>query len=300
MRMYKTYSTIWQSRKNQKNKTVNFLKMHGLGNNFVILNHINENKEYNYRDLSLLMTNPVYGVSADGLVIILKSDIADAKMRIFNTDGSEAQMCGNAIRCVAKYLYESNHIDKPTMQIETMSGIKNISLQIKEHVVQSISVDMGYASFSPEDIGLSISSDFIYQHISIDEETIFNGTAVSMGNPHLVILTDNVEDYDFTNNGQKWEHHPLFKYKVNTEFVKLLSKTSIRMRVYERGVGETMACGTGACASVAALTKTGHLPIDTPITVKLNGGELTILCKQDYKIIMTGPATYICKGQFIM
>ena len=146
--------------------------MHGLGNNFVILNHINENKEYNYRDLSLLMTNPVYGVSADGLVIILKSDIADAKMRIFNTDGSEAQMCGNAIRCVAKYLYESNHIDKPTMQIETMSGIKNISLQIKEHVVQSISVDMGYASFSPEDIGLSISRDFIYQHISIDEGTI--------------------------------------------------------------------------------------------------------------------------------
>lgn len=294
------FSTTWQSLKIQKNNIVEFIKMHGLGNNFVILNHLQENRNYNYRDLSLQMTNPVYGVSADGLVIILQSSKADAFMRIFNSDGSEAQMCGNAIRCVAKYLYESNSIVKSTMEIETLSGIKHITLKTEGNNVTTVSVDMGVASFNPNDIGLDSTSEFIYNNIFIEPDQQYKGTAVSMGNPHLVILTNEVDKYEFTSNGHKWEHHPLFKNKVNTEFVEILSDHIVRMRVYERGVGETMACGTGACATVAALTKTGHLPIDTPITVKLNGGELIIRCKTDYRIIMTGPAAYICKGQFIM
>lgn len=300
MRMFRTCSITWQSQKIQKNKNVEFIKMHGLGNNFVILNHLKENKVYNYRDLSLLMTNPVYGVSADGLVVILPSNTADVRMRIFNSDGSEAQMCGNATRCVAKYLYESKCINKSTLSIETLAGIKYINLHIEGDIVKEISVDMGLASFSPIDIGLNCNKEFINADISINSGQNYKGTAVSMGNPHLVILSENIENYDFSLYGTKWEHHPLFKNKVNTEFVEILSDNTVRMRVYERGVGETMACGTGACATVAALTKTGNLPIETPITVKLNGGDLTILCHKDFRMIMTGPANYICKGQFIM
>ncbi len=252
-----------------------FTKMHGLGNDYL---YYYGELEYPEK-LAIQLSNRHFGIGSDGIIQITPSDIADFKMRIFNADGSEACMCGNGIRCVGKYVYEKGYTRKESMEIETLSGIRSLQLTVLENEVKSITVNMGKAKEAP--VILMVAGESI------------TCTPVSVGNPHAVIFVRDAEHAPLDRIGPEIEKHPYFPYGVNVEFVEQTERNALRMRVWERGSGITMACGTGACASAAVAA--GMCPAGEKITVQLDGGKLQIRVKEDYTIVMTGTADTICE-----
>ena len=290
-----------------------FIKMHGIGNDYIYLDCIANPMPTNIELFARHASDRHTGIGGDGVVLILPSDVADCRMRMFNADGSEGRMCGNAIRCVGKYYYEtyisktqnnsSFLIPNSSLTVETLSGIKHLTLNVINNKVDSVIVDMGIPSLQPADIPILTDAPFINQTISIDSQNncelcIVNcASAVSMGNPHLILPINDIDHYPLHELGPQWEHHPLFPDRVNTEIVEQLSPTHLRMRVWERGSGETLACGTGACAVVVAFTHLGRVPKGKPITVSLRGGDLIITYRDDNHVLMQGTATEVFRGK---
>lgn len=275
---------------------IKFTKMHGIGNDYIYVDCMKRELEAPGK-ISVAMSPRHFSVGADGLVMICSSDVADAKMRMFNADGSEGMMCGNAIRCVGKYLYDNGIVKKDKLSVETKSGIKYLDLCVSDGNVVSVSVDMGYAVFEPSKIPVKSEKEIIDSPIEISGGE-YKITCVSMGNPHAVTFVSDVSDIDIEKIGPVFENHPMFPERVNTEFVRVIDRRTIDMRVWERGSGETYACGTGACASVAACVKNGLADAGVPVTVRLIGGELTIICADDYRITMSGPAAKVYDGVY--
>jgi len=280
---------------------VNFTKMHGCGNDYIYLDCINENiKISNPGEIAKKLSNRHFGIGSDGIVLILSSNKADYKMRMFNSDGSEGNMCGNAVRCIAKYIYEKNHTLNDTISVETLSGIKYLKLKIKDDKVIEVEVDMGKAILETKLIPvLTDKHKFINEFMFVDKKH-YNVTCVSMGNPHCVIVMDNISELNINDIGPKFENHKLFPDRINTEFVKVCSKNKLAMRVWERGSGETLACGTGACASVVACVINGLCEYDKKITVALKGGKLKIIYSKDGTVTMIGPAEFVFSGEVII
>ncbi len=275
-----------------------FVKMHGAGNDYIFIDCIKQQFNTDPAALSRRLSDRHKGVGGDGIVLIMKSSLADFRMRMFNADGSEGGMCGNAIRCVGKYLHDFGYTTANEVSIETRSGIKQLTLAVgDDNKVSTVTVDMGVATFEPSEIPYLGNAPLIGNKIAVDGDSTTQGTALSVGNPHLVIPVASVADYPLHTHGPKWEHHPLFPDRVNTEIVEIVSDTHIKMRVWERGSGETFACGTGACASVVACTKLGLVAEHKPITVSLLGGDLTITLRPDNHIIMEGPAEMVFIGE---
>lgn len=279
---------------------IHFTKMHGIGNDYIYINCL-EGIPFDPHALSKAMSPRHFSVGADGVVLICASDVADAKMRMFNLDGSEGKMCGNAIRCVGKYLYEKAIVTKETMTIETLSGIKTLQLHVKNGVVETVSVNMGFASFEPQDIPVLKAQPMINETVTVktaDGNVTVPMTAVSMGNPHAVCYVNNPETLELSKIGPVFENLGIFPERVNTEFVRVADKNTLNMRVWERGSGETYACGTGACAVAAASVKNGICDKDQDITVHLIGGDLTVRVSENYEITMTGKAAFVYEGVY--
>lgn len=274
-----------------------FTKMHGIGNDYVYVNCFEETVEDPER-VSELISDRHFGIGSDGLVLIMPSDKADFRMRMFNADGSEGMMCGNATRCIGKYVYDKGMTDKTEITLETKSGIKKLKLFPENGKVKTVLVDMGKAIIKPADIPvLADGEDFISRKIEVNgaEETV---TCVSMGNPHCVIFTDkNVDDFELEKIGPSYENHPLFPERINTEFANVIDGNTVKMRVWERGSGETWACGTGACATAVAACLNGHCKRDEEIRLMLRGGDLFITYKSDGTVLMRGPATTVFRGE---
>ena len=271
--------------------------MHGCGNDYIYVNCLaGELPEPG--KISAAMSPRHLSVGADGLVMICASDVADAKMRMFNLDGSEGKMCGNAIRCVGKYLYDNGIIEKKELSIETLSGIKQLTLNVQDGKVRYVTVDMGKADFRAVEIPVIADGETV-----IDEPLTVDGgdyriTCVSMGNPHAVTFLPEVDSLPLEKIGPIFETHAIFPERVNTEFVRVINRQTLQMRVWERGSGETYACGTGACATVAAAVKNGICDFGKPVTVHLIGGDLTITVEEDYRILMAGSATKVYDGVY--
>ena len=280
-----------------------FTKMQGCGNDYVYM----DAKKYHIEDpasLSIRISDPHFGIGSDGLILVAPSEVADARMIMFNLDGSEGKMCGNGIRCVAKFVHDHWGFSGDEMKIETKSGIKTIKLEKDTSgEVTGAVVDMGPAELSPELIPVKISGEEregISVPCVVDRKVRIGGedysiTCVSMGNPHAVVFVDEVEDLDLPSIGPKFERNELFPESVNTEFVKVLGENELRMRVWERGSGETWACGTGTCATVVAACLSGYTKKGEEVLVHLNGGDLRITYT-DETVIMKGPAVTICSG----
>ena len=278
---------------------IKFTKMHGCGNDYIYIDCINGVAPSDPGALSEMMSPRHSSVGADGLVLICPSDKADAGMRMFNPDGSEGLMCGNAIRCVGKYLYDNGVVGKTEITVETRSGIKTLSPVVDNiGAVREVTVDMGRASFAAEDLPVVCGFDeFIDGTVTVAGRE-WRLTCVSMGNPHAVTFADDAETLRLDMIGPLFEHHGMFPDRVNTEFVRVIDRHTLTMRVWERGCGETLACGTGACASAAAAVRLGYCDFDTPVTVKLRGGELTVTVRRDYTVLMTGEAVKVYDGVY--
>ena len=273
-----------------------FTKMHGIGNDYIYFNCLdNDIKDPN--GLSIALSDRHFGVGGDGIVMIMRSEIADFRMRMFNADGSEGKMCGNATRCIGKYVYEKGLTDKTEFTLETLGGIKVLKLNVSDGKVISVTVDMGKAILKPADIPVLLDGDCI-----VSKKTILAGkeheiTCVSMGNPHCVIFTKDIDNLHLEKIGPDYENDPIFPERVNTEFVEIIDNKTLKMRVWERGSGETWACGTGASAVCVAAVLNGICDYDTDVLVKLRGGDLTINYKKDGTVYMTGPATFVFDGE---
>lgn len=273
-----------------------FTKMHGCGNDYVYVNCFEEEVK-DPVSLSIVISDRHFGVGGDGLVLICPSDRADAKMRMFNADGSEGKMCGNAIRCVGKYLYDHGIVRKTTVTIETLSGIKTLELFLKDGKVDSAQVNMGPAILIPSEIPVNLPGEqavAVPVKIAGEEHTI---TCVSMGNPHCIVFGGDPYELDLPKIGPLFENDPLFPERVNTEFIEVLDDHTLNMRVWERGSGETWACGTGACAAAVAAVLNGFCKKGKDISVRLRGGELTIRYT-DEAVFMTGKATEVFHGEW--
>lgn len=273
---------------------LNFTKMQGCGNDYIYVNCF-ENTVDSPEALSILLADRHYGVGGDGVVLIMPSDVADAKMRMFNLDGSEGKMCGNAIRCVAKYLYDNQIVKQLAMRIETLSGIKTLSLSTSGGVVSSVCVNMGLAELAPEKIPVKVEGERVVSKPVTVGGDVYNITCVSMGNPHAVVFQEGIDGLNLRELGPPFEHHALFPDRINTEFAEVLGRNVLKMRVWERGSGETMACGTGACAAVVAAVLNGHCDKDADIKVKLLGGELLVRYT-DEGVYMTGDCIKVFDG----
>ena len=272
-----------------------FSKMHGIGNDYIYVNCFEETVSEPEK-VSVVLSDRHKGVGGDGLVLIMPSDIADFRMRIFNADGSEAMMCGNATRCIGKYVYDMGLTDKTDITLETNSGIKYLTLYLKDNKVDSVTVDMGKAILVPKDIPVNSDLDrFVSQPVEICGRT-WDITCVSMGNPHAVIFTEGIAELDLEKIGPHFENHELFPNRVNTEFAEVIDDHTLNMRVWERGSGETFACGTGTCATVVAAVLNGICKQDEEVLVHLRGGDLRITYKSDGTVLMTGPAEYVFDG----
>ncbi|CAM4285644.1 diaminopimelate epimerase [Paenibacillus endophyticus] len=274
---------------------MNFTKMNGLGNDFVVIAG-EQQLPADVADLAVRLCNRFFGIGADGLVYILPSEIADFRMRIINSDGSEAEQCGNAIRCVAKYVYDNGLTDKKEITIETLgAGAQKVQLTVDNGEVASVRVDMGEPILNGLQVPTTIDAERVIEHpIEVDGRE-FRFTAVSMGNPHCVIYVEDAASFDLNTWGPKLETHPLFPRKINVEFVTVNSRTHTDMRVWERGAGPTLACGTGACATVVASVLNGAT--DRTATVSLKGGDLLIEWNEsDNHVYMSGPAAVSYRG----
>ena len=276
-------------------RRIPFVKMHGCGNDYIYVNCM-EKRISAPESLAVQLSDRHFGIGGDGLVLIESSEIADARMRMFNLDGSEGNMCGNAIRCVAKYLYDTGICPKKEIVIDTKSGLRTISVTTQDGVVTRAAVNMGKAIFDTKLIPVQFDEpEMIAKPLTVNGRE-YTVTCVSMGNPHCVIFGDNPELLDLEEIGPEFEHHAAFPEQVNTEFVQVIDDHTLRMRVWERGSGETMACGTGACGTVAAAVKNGYCPADTDITVHLNGGDLIIRYTEE-AVMMTGEAVLVFSGE---
>lgn len=277
---------------------MNFTKMHGCGNDYVYINGFEE-KISNPSELAMKMSDRHFGVGSDGLVLILPSQTADFRMRMFNSDGSESEMCGNAIRCVGKYVYDKGLVGKTTIDIETLAGIKNLEMTVTNGQVTFVKVDMGEPILEAERIPvLSNLEPVIGEKISIlDQEFAF--TCVSMGNPHAITIVEDVANFRVHIFGPLVENNLIFPRRTNTEFVEVIDRAHLRMRVWERGAGETWACGTGACATLVACVLNNVA--DRKATIHLLGGDLVIEWRQsDNHVMMSGPAVTVFEGQWLL
>lgn len=273
-----------------------FTKMHGCGNDYVYVN-LFEEKIDDPAELSIKVSDRHFGIGSDGLITIGPSDVADFRMRIYNADGSEAEMCGNGIRCVAKYVYDHKMTDKTEISVESGAGIKYLTLFVEQGKVEQVRVDMGEPILEPEQIPVLAEGDKVVDEpIEVCGKT-WNMTCVSMGNPHAVVFVDNVADFEIEKYGPHFEKHERFPKRTNTEFVEIISREEINMRVWERGSDETWACGTGTCASVMACILNNRT--DNKVLVHLRGGDLTIEYNEKTNhIFMTGPATEVFSGEY--
>lgn len=273
-----------------------FTKMQGIGNDYIYVNCFEEKVDDPER-VSQIVSDRHFGIGGDGLVLIMPSDKADFRMRMFNADGSEGNMCGNATRCIGKYVYDNGLTDKKEITLETRSGIKYLTLYPENGKVKTVLVNMGKAILKPSDIPMKAEGDsFINKPIEVSGKEVFI-TAVSMGNPHAVTYVEDVDRLELEKIGPAYENHPLFPERVNTEFIKVLDSHTIQMRVWERGSGETWACGTGACAAAVASVENGYFKRGEEITVKLRGGDLFITYMEDGTVLMRGPAQTVFTGE---
>lgn len=270
-----------------------FTKMHGLGNDYIYVDCTNNRMLDNPSEISKKVSDRHFGIGSDGLILICDSDKCDFKMRMFNADGSEAEMCGNGIRCVGKYVYDFGLTNKVNVTIETKAGIKKLGLNVENGKVKTVTVDMGEPILDKDSIPVIPNNGKYVELKVIDKEFIF--TPVSMGNPHAITFINNVDSFDIDKYGKIVESDSHFPNKTNVEFIEILDKNHIKMRVYERGTGETLACGTGACASVVAsfLNKL----TDRTVNVRLLGGSLNINYNEDGHVYMTGEATTVFNGE---
>ena len=275
-----------------------FTKMHGIGNDYIYINAIAQ-KIDDPNSLAIKLSDRHFSIGGDGVILICESDVADAKMRMFNADGSEGMMCGNGVRCVGKYVYDNLLEDKSrdTITIETLSGIKTLKITAVDGKAELLEVDMGKAELKAEKIPVFFENcdEVIAQTLNV------NGvdhivTCVSMGNPHCVTFVSDVDSLDLEKIGPHFENHEAFPQRINTEFVKVIDENTLQMRVWERGSGETWACGTGACATVVAAVENGYCKKGEDVTVHLRGGDL-IINYTDERVLMTGPATKVFDGE---
>lgn len=272
-----------------------FTKMHGIGNDYIYVNCFEETVN-DPEKVSVYVSDRRKGIGSDGLVLIMPSDKADFRMRIFNADGSEAMMCGNATRCIGKYVYDKGMTAKTEITLETNSGIKYLKLFPENGRVENVEVDMGEAALVPRDIPVNSDKErFISEPVEVGGKE-YSITCVSMGNPHAVVFLDGINALDLKKIGPQFENHSLFPNRINTEFIEAVDENTLNMRVWERGSGETFACGTGACASVVAAVLNGLCKRDREVTVHLRGGDLKITYLSNGKVIMKGPAASICDG----
>ncbi len=269
-----------------------FLKMHGAGNDYIYFDCLRE-PIADMGGVARRLSDRHKGIGGDGAVFICPSEVADARMRMFNADGSEGNMCGNAIRCVGKYLFDSGVVPREEMRIETKSGIKHLHCFAENGKVKSVRVDMGPASFDPRSLPVLLEGEVVDRTVPVAGGN-YAITCVSMGNPHCVLFTD-PDAVDIEALGPKFENDPIFPERVNTEFVQLTGKNALKMRVWERGSGETMACGTGACAAAAAACACGLCDKNEDIAVQLRGGTLTIRVGET--VYMTGEAVLVFTGE---
>ena len=269
-----------------------FTKMHGAGNDYIYFDCLQEDLE-DPAEAAARLSDRHKGIGGDGIVMICKSDVADARMRMFNADGSEGKMCGNAIRCVGKYLYDHKIVQKTDVDIETLSGIKHLKLFAEDGKVKLVRVDMGAASFDPKSLPVLLEGEVIDRPVKVAGGE-YRITCVSMGNPHCVVFAD-PDATDVETLGRKFENDEIFPERVNTEFIKKIGKNALQMRVWERGSGETMACGTGACAAAAAACACGVCEYGEDILVKLRGGDLIINIGET--VYMTGEAVTVFTGE---
>ncbi len=274
-----------------------FAKMHGLGNDFVVVNGFVEHlDDAVLPNLAKGACDRKFGIGGDGLIIVAPSTNADYFMRMFNPDGTEAQMCGNGIRCVARFACERSIARANPVRVDTLAGVRIIDLKLKDGAFVSARVDMGAPILERGKIPTSLPGEgpVVSEPLKLSDRTL-SVTCVSMGNPHCIVFVDDVEGYPVREVGQQVEHHPAFPERTNTEFIQVKSRELIRMRVWERGAGETLACGTGACASAVASVLNGKT--ERSLTVQLDGGDLDIEWPEGGSVMMTGPAVEVFSGE---
>ena len=299
-----------------------FTKMQGLGNDYVYVNCLEEQLE-NPSEMAKFVSDRHFGIGSDGLILIRPSDAADFEMEMYNADGSRGEMCGNGIRCVAKYVYDYGLTDKTSISVETLGGIKNLNLIVENGKVRLVRVDMGRPKLEAAEV--PILCEAVTEECVVDEDSVLGGgyaedivkigdcrkvinepivvdgmeyriTGVSMGNPHAVVFLEDVEGLEIEKIGPKFENHERFPKRINTEFVRVIDRETIEMRVWERGSGETLACGTGACAAAVASILNGLA--ERKVTVKLRGGDLLVEWEEETgKVYMTGPAVTVYEGE---
>ncbi len=274
-----------------------FSKMHGTGNDYIYVNGFTQ-KLNNPSKTAIELSKYHFSIGSDGLIIVAPSETADVRMIMYNSDGSEGKMCGNGIRCVAKYAYDHKLTDKKVMTIETASGIKTIEVTVDENdKVSDAKVDMGKAILKPQDIPMSVQGEnFISQKILVAGKE-YTATAVSMGNPHMVIFMKGIDELDLEKIGPDFENHEWFPEKVNTEFVEVIDEHNFKMRVFERGTGETMSCGTGTCAVTVAAVLNGYAKYGEELNIHIRGGILKDTYYEDGTVIMKGLATHVFDGE---
>lgn len=275
-----------------------FTKMHGIGNDYVYVNCFEESIK-NPAEVSKFVSDRHFGIGSDGLILISPSARADFRMNIYNADGSQAEMCGNGIRCVAKYVYDYGLTDKTEISVETLAGIKYLKLQVENGKVATVEVNMGAPILEPKEIPVAVEeSPVINVPVEVKGKT-YHMTCVSMGNPHAIIFMDNVKELDIEAIGPYFENHTVFPKRTNTEFVEVIDRNTVNMRVWERGSDETLACGTGACATTVACILNNKT--EDEVTVHLLGGDLKIRWdRKENQVYMTGPATVVFDGEIVL
>lgn len=275
-----------------------FTKMHGIGNDYVYVNCFEESVN-NPAEVSKFVSDRHFGIGSDGLILISPSAIADFRMNIYNADGSQAEMCGNGIRCVAKYVYDYGLTDKTEISVETLAGIKYLRLQVENGKVANVEVNMGAPILEPKEIPVAVEESPVVNVPVEVKGKIYHMTCVSMGNPHAIIFMNNVKDLDIAAIGPYFENHTVFPKRTNTEFVEVLDRNTVNMRVWERGSDETLACGTGACATTVACILNDKT--ENEVTVHLLGGDLKIRWDREAnQVYMTGPATVVFDGEITL
>ena len=272
--------------------------MHGIGNDYVYVNCFEESVK-NPAEVSKFVSDRHFGIGSDGLILISPSAIADFRMNIYNADGSQAEMCGNGIRCVAKYVYDYGLTDKTEISVETLAGIKYLRLQVENGKVASVEVNMSAPILEPKEIPVAVEESPVVNVPVEVKGKIYHMTCVSMGNPHAIIFMNNVKDLDIEAIGPYFENHTVFPKRTNTEFVEVLDRNTVNMRVWERGSDETLACGTGACATTVACILNDKT--ENEVTVHLLGGDLKIRWDREAnQVYMTGPATVVFDGEITL
>ena len=273
-----------------------FTKMHGTGNDYVYVNLFTETVE-DPSALAIRVSDRHFGIGSDGLILVAPSEMADCRMIMYNADGSEGAMCGNGIRCVAKYAYEHGIVHSDKITVETKSGIKSLNLTIENDKVTYVEVNMGQAILKPADIPVAAEGEcFVGQPLVVDG-TEYKVTCVSMGNPHCVVFTTGIDELDLEKIGSGFENHVSFPDRINTEFVEIVDEHTIKMRVWERGSGETISCGTGTCASVVAAVLNGYCKQGEEVEVQIRGGKLYDTYLETGEVMMKGPATTVFEGE---